>query len=190
MKHLKIILLLLLVSFMLNGFWSGKSDKEIIQDTKKEIQERLQTNNKTLRDLYKYSPEAKKILLRSYGYASFTNFGVNLIFISAETGKGLAHNNKTGLTTYMNMASGGVGLGLGAKDFRIIFLFKNKKVYENFINNGWEANASAKYKEEGKAYNAAITIAPGIRMYKLTKNGLSLQATIHGTKYWKDGDLN
>lgn len=26
--------------------------------------------------------------------------------------------------------------------------------------------------------------------FKLTKNGLALQATIQGTKYWKDGDLN
>jgi len=38
--------------------------------------------------------------------------------------------------------------------------------------------------------NASITVALGIRIYKLTKNGLALQATIQGTKYWKDGDLN
>jgi hypothetical protein len=38
--------------------------------------------------------------------------------------------------------------------------------------------------------NAAITVAPGIRLYKLTQNGLALQATIQGTKYWKDKELN
>jgi lipid-binding SYLF domain-containing protein len=94
----------------------------------------------------------------------------------------------------MNMASAGVGLGLGVKDFRIIFLFANKKVFDNFVSNGWEANAqadaAAKASEHGGAVNASVTVAPGMRIYKITKNGLALQATIQGTKYWKDGDLN
>ena len=94
----------------------------------------------------------------------------------------------------MNMVSGGFGFGLGIKDFRAIFLFKNAKAYNNFINHGWEANAqadaAAKVGREGGAINAAITVAPGVRLYKLTQNGLALQATIQGTKYWKDGNLN
>ena len=144
--------------------------------------------------IFKYAPESRKMLKNSYGYATFSNVGVNVVFFSAEGGKGLAHNNHNGKNTYMNMAPGGLGLGLGVKDFRIIFLFKNKKVYKKFINNGWEANASAdaaaKMSEKGGAVNAAVTVAPGIRIYKLTKNGLALQATIQGTKYWKDEDLN
>ena len=179
---------------MFNGFWSGKTKKEIRQENFKAKMERQKSSNKILNDLYKYAPEAKKMVKNAYGYATFSNVGVNVIFISAEGGKGLAHNNHNGKNTYMNMASGGLGLGLGVKDFRIIFLFKNKKVYKNFVNNGWEANAqadaAAKMSEKGGAVNAAVTVAPGIRIYKLTKNGLALQATVQGTKYWKDKDLN
>ena len=94
----------------------------------------------------------------------------------------------------MNMGSGGVGPGLGVKDFRAVFLFKTKKAYDSFVNSGWEANAQAdaaiKHKDDGGAINGAITVAPGVRLYKLTQTGLALQATIQGTKYWKDGDLN
>jgi lipid-binding SYLF domain-containing protein len=144
--------------------------------------------------LYKYAPEAKNMILNSYGYATFSNVGVSLVLLSAEGGKGVAHNNKTGINTYMNMASGGVGLGLGVKDFRAVFLFKDKKAYDSFVNDGWEANAqadaAAKYDESGGAVGAAETVAPGIRLYKLTQNGLALQATIQGTKYWKDDELN
>ncbi len=194
MKHIKIILSLFLVVFMFNGFWSGKTKKEIRQENFKAKMERQKSSNEILNDLYKYAPEAKKMVQNAYGYATFSNVGVNVIFISAEGGKGLAHNNHNGKNTYMNMASGGLGLGLGVKDFRIIFLFKNKKVYKNFVNNGWEANAqadaAAKMSEKGGAVNAAVTVAPGIRIYKLTKNGLALQATVQGTKYWKDKDLN
>lgn len=191
MKVLKLIAGLLVVVVMFSGFWSGENEKDENRAAKIE---RQKTSTETLKLLYKYAPEAKRMIANSYGYATFSNLGVNLIFLSAEGGKGMAHNNRTGKNTYMNMASGGVGFGLGVKDFRIIFLFENKKVFDKFVNSGWEANAqadaAAKAGEDGGALNAAVTVAPGMRIYKLTQNGLALQATIQGTKYWKDGDLN
>jgi len=194
MKKLKLIITLSLSVIMFSGFWSSKPDQEIKDENNKARLERKQTNQETLKKLYKYDPKAKEMIARSYGYATFTNFGVNLILFSAEGGKGLAYNNKTKKYTYMNMASGGVGLGIGVKDFRAIFLFKDKEVFDNFVESGWEANAqadaAAKAGDDGGALNGAITIAPGIRLYKLTENGLAVQATIQGTKYWKDGDLN
>ncbi|WP_310442177.1 hypothetical protein [Sulfurimonas sp.] len=194
MKHLKLIFGLLLVVVIFSGFWSGKTKKEIREENRLERVNRIMTNNETLQLLYKYAPEAKNMILGSYGYATFTNIGVNLVLLSAEGGKGMAHNNRTGVNTYMNMASGGLGLGLGVKDFRAVFLFEDKKTYDTFVNSGWEANAqadaAAKYEETGGAINAAETVAPGIRLYKMTQNGLALQATVQGTKYWKDEELN
>lgn len=194
MQHLKFVTILTLIALFVSGFWSGKSPKEVKEESRNERVERIKTSNETLQLLYKYAPEAKNMILRSYGYATFSNVGVNLVLFSAEGGKGMAHNNKTGVNTYMNMASGGVGFGLGVKDFRAVFLFENKKAYDTFVNSGWEANAqadaAAKYEQSGGALNAAETVAPGIRLYKLTQNGLALQATIQGTKYWKDEELN
>jgi len=179
--------LFLSMILIFSGFWSG-NDVEVLK------QERKIQSYKTLELLYKYAPEAKQMIRNSYGYATFSNVGINLILLSAEGGKGVAHNNKTNKDTYMNMGSGGVGFGLGIKDFRAIFLFADKEVFDNFVENGFEANAQAdaavKYDKNGGALNAAITVAPGIRLYKLTVNGLALQATIQGTKYWKDLDLN
>lgn len=172
---------------MFSGFWSGKT-------LETQRSERLQSSNNILQLLYKHAPEAKAMIANSYGYATFTNVGINLILLSAEGGHGVAHVNGTGKNTYMNMASGGVGFGLGVKDFRAIFIFENKTVFDQFVNEGWEANAqadaAAKLSDKGAAYGAAITVAPGIRLYKLTENGLALQATIQGTKYWKDSELN
>jgi len=188
MKQIKNILSLVIVSLILSGFYLGNSD---VQEQRLE---RKKVSKEILKDLYKYAPDAKQMVKDSYAYATFSSIGVNLILFSAEGAKGLVYNNKNGKITYMNMASGGVGLGLGLKDFRIVFLFKNKKVYKNFIDNGWEANAqadvAAKMGKAGGAINTAITVAPGIRIYKLTKNGLAIQATIQGSKYWKDNDLN
>ena len=187
MIKIKLILALLLAVLMFSGFWSGKDN----QTLKKEREE---ANKETLWLLYKYAPEAQEMVSKSYGFATFANVGVNLLILSAEGGKGLAKVNGSGKTTYMNMASGGVGFGLGVKDFRIVFLFETKEAFDYFVDHGWEANAqadaAAKVRGDGGALNAAVTVAPGIRIYKLTQNGLALQATIQGTKYWADGDLN
>jgi lipid-binding SYLF domain-containing protein len=164
---------------------------ESAADQKKTINNESQ---ETLTMLYKAYPSSKNDIKQAYGYATFSNVGVNLVFFSAEGGSGVAVNSKTGKKTYMKMASGGVGIGLGVKDFRAIFVFDNKDVLESFVNSGWEANAqadaAAKSDSKGGALEGAITVQPGMRLYKLTKNGLALQATIQGTKYWKDGDLN
>jgi lipid-binding SYLF domain-containing protein len=172
---------------MFSGFWSGTTLDQQRAD-------RLQSSDQTLQLLYKHAPKAKEMIANSYGYATFSNVGVDLFMFSAEGGTGMAHVNSTGENTYMNMASGGVGFGMGIKDFRAIFLFENKAAFDQFVNEGWEANAqadaAAKLDHKGDAVNAAVSVAPGIRLYKLTQNGLALQATIQGTKYWKDTELN
>jgi lipid-binding SYLF domain-containing protein len=186
-SYLKIISAALLAVFMLSGFWSGKSveeQRQAVQKMKKE----------TLEKLYNMEPEAKKMLQNAYGYAVFSDIGVNVIFVSAGGGSGVAHNNRTGKDTYMKMGTVGVGLGLGIKDFRGVFLFENQKVYDDFVNKGWEANAqadaAAKADDKGGAVGGAISVAPGVRLYQMTESGLALQATIQGTKYWKDAALN
>ena len=173
--------------FLLSGFWSGKS----AQEQRNEVQK---MKKETLEKLFKIAPDSKAMLHHSYGYAVFSNIGVNVIFVSAGGGSGVAHNNKTGKDTYMKMGTVGVGLGLGIKDFRGVFLFENQKVYDDFVDKGWEANAqadaAAKADEKGGAVGGAITVEPGIRLYQITETGLALQATIQGTKYWKDEELN
>ena len=187
MKYLKLFIFSILSVALFSGFWSGKDDNQLKH-------ERLEANKQSLSALYKYDPSAQNMIRNAYGYATFSNLGINLVLLSAEGGKGVAHNNTTGQNIYMNMASGGVGFGLGVKDFKIIFIFENKKVFDHFIDHGWEANAqadaAAKAGSDGGALNLAITVEPGVRLYKLTQDGLALQATIQGTKYWRDKDLN
>ena len=150
--------------------------------------------SETLAKLYQVHPAAKGKIGGAYGYAVFTNLGVNLVIMSVAGGSGVAHNNKTGRDTYMKMLSGGVGLGLGVKDFRGIFVFRTQKAFRDFVEDGWEAgghaDAIAKSGKDGGALEGAISVAPDTELYQLTENGLALEATIQGTKYFKDDDLN
>lgn len=153
-----------------------------------------QMRTDTLEHLYRIHPAARDKIRRSAGYGVFSNVGTNLFLLSTGSGWGLVRNNRSGAETYMKMFSAGVGIGLGVKDFRGIFVFANEQVLSEFVNSGWEASgqadAAAKAGEKGGAAAGAITVAPGVELYQITENGLALQATIQGTKYWKDDDLN
>ena len=70
----------------------------------------------TLDRLYKESPQTKEKIEKAAGYGTFSNANVNLIFASAGGGFGSVVDNATGQRTYMKMALGGIGLGLGVKD--------------------------------------------------------------------------
>lgn len=44
--------------------------------------------------------------------------------------------------------------------------------------------------DAGAAYQGAISISPGVWLYQLTDQGLALELTVKGTKYYKDDELN
>ncbi len=148
----------------------------------------------TLNKLYKAKPGAKAAIQKAAGYAAFDNFGMNLFVLSTASGKGIVVDQATKKETFMKMISGGVGLGLGAKDFRVVFVFENKAGMDNFVKSGWDADAhaeaTAKSGQKGGAYEGAISVAPGVWVYQLTETGLAVQATLQGTKYYKNDDLN
>jgi len=148
----------------------------------------------TLQDLYKMEPTAHAAIRKSAGYAVFNNMGTNLLLLSTARGAGVAVNSRTKQETFMKMISAGAGLGIGVKDYRVIFVFENDKALAQFLDSGWsgsaQSDAAAKAGEKGAAYSGAVEIAPGVWVYQITKNGLALQLTLQGTKYYKDDDLN
>jgi lipid-binding SYLF domain-containing protein len=153
-----------------------------------------QMRSETLANLYRSHPQAKEQIQRAVGYAVFSNLGIKFVFLSAGNGWGIARDNRSGRDIYMKMVTAGVGIGLGVKDFRGVFVFTDRAAFVRFTEDGWDASAqadaAAKAGDKGGAFAGAIDVAPGIKLYQLTENGLALQATIQGTKYWRDGDLN
>jgi hypothetical protein len=43
---------------------------------------------------------------------------------------------------------------------------------------------------EGGSFAGAVSIRPGVWLYQLTDDGLALELTAKGTKYYKDKALN
>ncbi|MFG0275286.1 MAG: hypothetical protein ACF8QF_09530 [Phycisphaerales bacterium] len=153
----------------------------------------MEMHDETLQKLYSAVPSARDEVRGAPGYAVFSNVGVKVIFVGGGGGYGVAVDNNTSDRTYMKMGEANVGIGLGVKDFRAVFIFETEDAMTNFVENGWtataEADAAAKADESGGAASGRLQLGD-ITVYQLTEDGLALAASIGGTKYWKDASLN
>jgi len=173
------------------GLFSAKGDN--VEEKRAAVRK---DRDEILAKLYTAHPETKKQIEKGAGYGTFNNKNLNLFFLSSGHGFGMVVD-KDGKETFMAMGSLGGGVGLGAKDLSVVFIFKNADVMKKFIESGWqfggEADATAKAGEKGGGLakeGAADTGANVFEIYQITDTGAALQATVAGTKYWKDKELN
>jgi len=110
------------------------------------------------------------------------------------SGSGIAVDNKTKKETYMKMVEIQAGLGMGIKKFRLVWVFESQALLNQFINSGWElggqTSAAAQMSGQGAIFAGAMSVSTGVWLYRLTDDGLALELTAKGTKYYKDSDLN
>ena len=169
---------------------TGLGPSESIEDQRKAI---LKMKSDVLQELYTLKPEARKQVERAPGYAVFSDANINIILASFGGGSGVAVDKKNGKPIYMHMGEVGIGIGLGVKDFRQVFIFHTEESLARFIDHGWglgaQADAAAKADDLGVAVAGEISV-DSVTIYQLTKSGLALQATVKGTKYWKSDELN
>lgn len=187
MKILFRFLLLLLLATMYGCATTGANSPE---DKRQRVQV---MKTQVLEALYAEKPSTRDQVTAAKGYAVFDNANVNVILASFGGGYGVVHNNLTGADTYMRMGEVGIGIGAGVRDFSVVFVFHSTEAIDYFIEYGWtfgaQADAAAKAGEAGAARSGEVVVND-VTIYQLTESGLALQATIKGTKFWVDKNLN
>jgi len=156
----------------------GETGEEQVQ-TIDELVER------TLPDLYKQEPKARKEIAKSVGYVIASNTITKVPIVGVGSGYGVAINTKTGEKTYLKMSRFDVGGGWGARSVRPVLIFQDEKKFKDFIDGEWEvqagAEAAAKVGESGAAGGAGSGNLPGDKGYSIhmiTDAGVSATATV------------
>ncbi|GEC66750.1 lipid-binding SYLF domain-containing protein [Raoultella terrigena] len=157
----------------------------------------------TLSKLYSLHPEARADIQHSDGYAVFASNSSKILLFGFGSGYGVVKDIRSGKDTYMKMAQGGAGVGVGIKQQRTVVVFHDKAALNNFITRGYvvgaDANAAAKYNDKGIAPVGAsangvaketASLPSKVNVYEMTEKGLAAQAMINGYKYWPDDELN
>ncbi len=144
---------------------------------------------KTLKRLFAERKGAKELYDKSHGYAVFDTRKFSVL-ITTGFGGGVAVERESAKRTYMKMATGGVNVGLGGQFYQLVFLFENKAKFDNFVNDGFEAGASAGAVAGKESEELVVRYSNGVAVFQLTEKGLLLAADLTGTRYWKNSDLN
>ncbi len=166
-------------------------------DADKVVKERAKIEElsvKALDNLYEKVPSAERVIENCYAYATLSNTGMKLGIFGDAHGRGLAVNNETGERLYMRMKEMGVGLGLGVKEYDLIFVIGTEEAWYSFISGDIKfassAEAAASDGVTGDSIEGASIAAKGVWVYQITKKGLTLDASIKGTKIYPDKKLN
>lgn len=172
--------------------------------------------DQTLEQLYKAQPELREQIAGAPGYAVFTNVNIHLLAISGGDGYGLTLDQRSGKETYMRMAAIGGGPGIAMRDFRSVFVFRDEKALDRFLETGWEfvveTGAAAVSSDRGGSAQAMASVSAGggqnatvqseattaateaagqgVEVYQLTQAGLAFHAAALGTRYFRDDELN
>jgi len=148
-----------------------------------------ETAQEALNELFRTSPKAENLYELSYGWAVFDNLKLAFGF-SGGGGNGVAKVRETGAKTYMKMGTAGIGIGLGVNTYQVVFFFQDSRTFQNFVENGWQADATASAVAGQTGAEAKTDFSNGMAIYQITDTGLMAHADIAGTKYWKNKKLN
>ena len=148
-----------------------------------------ETADDALKALFAENPKAKELFDNSHGWAVFDNLKLAFGF-SGGGGNGVAVEKESGKRTYMKMGTVGVGFGLGANKYQVVFLFQDARTFTNFVDQGWQADATASAVAGQAGAEAKTDFVNGLAIYQITDTGLMAHADIAGTKYWKNKKLN
>ena len=184
-------LLMSVLMFCLMTATALAADDNKIQKERAEINE---LSTKALTNLYEKVPTAKRVIRDCYAYATLSNTGIKLGLFGDAHGRGVAINQVTGEKLYMRMNEMGVGIGLGVKEYDLIFVLATETAWHSFISGdikfGTSAEAAATDGMNGNSMEGASVVANGIWVYQMTKKGLALDASIKGTKIYPYKKLN
>lgn len=185
MNRIALALAATLLCLALPGWTASKQERQA---------EVRQTAQQTLERLYKLQPKAKAAIEKAAGYAVFSNFGMKLLVTGGGTGQGVAVERTSKKEVFMKMVEVQAGLGFGVKKFQLVWVFETQKAFNDFVVSGWEigaqSTATAKLGDQGAWAAGALSVSPGVWLYQLAGDGLAVELTAKGTKYYRDDTLN
>lgn len=151
-------------------------------------------SQKILVRLYDKYPHADKVIQNCYGYATMGATGSQFGIFGDSHGRGLAVCNETGEKYYMKMQEYKLGLGVGIKEFDLVFIFGTPESWNSFISGkfkfGAEAEAAATDSINGASLEGATMVGEDMWVYQTTTKGATLGVSLKGMSIYRNKKLN
>lgn len=153
-------------------------------------QEVLEMTQDTMRELRESNEAVDELFDEAYGYAVFdTTKGGFIVTGAGGTGAALRTAGRAD-PVYMHMGAGGVGLGAGIENYKLVVIFENEDTFDRFVDGAWSAGASAQAAAGGDGAAVVGRFVNGVAVYHLTDQGVIAQADVTGVRFWPSDRLN
>lgn len=143
----------------------------------------------TIETLRGENASAATLLEEAHGWAVFDTTKGGLI-VTGAGGTGVARELETGEETFMHLGAGGVGLGAGLENYKLVMLFEDKPTFDEFVRGHWDGSISAQAAAGEEGVAAEEQFVDGTRVYRLTDAGLIAQVDVTGMRFWPSDELN
>ena len=165
-------------------------DKEAITDSERaERREQIMDMASDTIASMRADGTAGTLLEQAYGYAVFDTTKGGFI-VTGAGGTGVATRKGGASPVYMHMGAGGIGLGAGIENYKLVMLFEDKATYDKFVEGAWSAGVSAQAAAGGDGKAAVARFVNGVAVYHLTDKGVIAQVDATGVKFWPSDRLN
>ena len=148
---------------------SGALSEKAKQEQRQSI---LKVRNGTLNQLYKLKPLTRAEIEQAAGYGVFEINGLNAV-LAGKHGRGVVLE-RSGKTTYMQLARTDIGPGATLRPYWQVLVFRDAQQLSRFAGAGSPADAAAM---------ANVTV------YQMNELGVSTPSNL-GARYFRDPDLN
>jgi lipid-binding SYLF domain-containing protein len=166
----------------------GAADELDANELTERRQEIIDMAESTIEDL-REDKSAADLLGSAYGQAVFDTTKGGFI-VTGAGGTGVAMRKNGSNPVFMHLGAGGVGLGGGLENYKLIVLFENEAVYKDFIDGAWTAGASAQAAAGRDGAASVAKFVNGVAVYHVTDKGVIAQADVTGVKFWPSDKLN
>ncbi|MBE2258119.1 MAG: hypothetical protein IAE88_04640 [Rhodobacteraceae bacterium] len=193
-RHLAISILVLLAGGACTTP-DGQPQGAKADDGKEQRRQALrQLRDDTLTELIARKPELKDEIASAVGYGVFASKQYDLALPVTGEGGGILTDNRTGQTTYMQMARVGSGPDIGFKSFRQLIVFNNRDLFDAFRAVGADVSVAGEAADKpgagkGLVVDGNSALNPMLSTYQLTDKGVVLQANWGGVAYLPDAEL-
>jgi lipid-binding SYLF domain-containing protein len=160
-------------------------DADTLTERRQEI---LDMSKATIADL-REDKSASELISSAYGHAVFDTTKGGFI-VTGAGGTGVAMRKNGGDPVFMHLGAGGVGLGAGLENYKLIVLFENEDTYERFVDGAWTGGASAQAAAGRDGAALVAKFVNGVAVYHVTDKGVIAQADVTGVKFWPSDKLN
>lgn len=162
---------------------------ELDANTAAERRQEILDMSKATIETLKKNASAEDLIDSAYGYAVFDTTKGGFI-VTGAGGTGVATRKNGSNPVYMHMGAGGVGLGAGLENYKLVILFENEDVYDRFVDGQWSAGTSAQAAAGRDGAAAVGKFNNGVAVYHLTDKGVIAQADVTGVRFWPSDRLN